>query len=99
MSKLTFVLVTGSNRGLGYSLVEFLLNKRANYFVIATARNPSKAIKLQTLIDRFPGRATIIPLDVSSEQSVKESVNQVSKITNKLHILINNAGITLYLHL
>lgn len=91
-SKYTFALVTGANRGVGIGLVRFLLTKRANYFVIATARNPSKATELQALINRFPGRGALIQLDVSSEQSVNESVNKVTQITNKLDILINNAG-------
>ena len=92
-SKLTFTLITGCNRGVGYALTEYLLTNRANYFVIATARNPDKATKLQSLINRFPGRAALLPLDVSSEQSILESVTKVSQITNKLDILINNAGI------
>eukprot|EP01084_Bolivina_argentea_P089812 161960_1 len=92
-SKLTFVLITGCSRGIGYGLTEYLLTKRAKYYVIATCRSPNKASELQSLVTKYPNRSHVLKLDVTSEESVKNTLQKVLQITNKLDILINNAGI------
>jgi len=97
-SPFQYVLVTGSNRGIGLGLVEYLLKQRGNYFVIATCRNPSNATQLRSLVTQYPTRSTIIALDVSSESSVAESVAAVSKLTPRLDLLINNAAIAATSH-
>ena len=90
---LQYALVTGSNRGIGLGLVECLLKQRSNYFVIASCREPSKAEQLRSLVSHYPSRSAVIALDVSSESSVEQSVAAVSKLTPRVHLLINNAGV------
>jgi NAD(P)-dependent dehydrogenase (short-subunit alcohol dehydrogenase family) len=83
------VLVTGANRGLG---LEFARQYAArNYRVIATARDPDKALELRALRERHP-LVTIEELDVTD-------LAQIDALAAKyrgqpIDILINNAGVT-----
>ena len=84
--------VTGTNRGIGLELVRNLL-KRDDMIVFATCRNPDQAHDLQQLMAENPGRIHIIQLDVTNADGIKRAVGQVRQHTDKLDILINNAGI------
>ena len=83
------VLITGANRGLG---LEFARQYAArNYRIIATARDPDKAVELQALKARYPA-LTIEQLDVTD-------LAQIDVLAGKyrgqpIDILINNAGVT-----
>ena len=75
------VLITGANRGIGFSFAKYY--KNAGYNVIATARTKSK--ELQDL------GVKQVELDVASDLSVSKLV---SKLENeKIDLLINNAGV------
>ena len=86
------VLITGANRGIGLALVKEFL-KQGNS-VIATARQPDKSDELNTLRKTFrnPG-FTVIPMDVTSTNSVNQAYTNIAPTISKLDILINNAGI------
>ena len=77
-------LVTGANRGIGFALVEKLLEKDAEK-VYATYRSAENRAALETLGDR------VVPLhlDFSDSSTTKALAESVSN----LDILINNAGI------
>ncbi|KHJ96975.1 oxidoreductase, short chain dehydrogenase/reductase family protein [Oesophagostomum dentatum] len=86
------VLITGANRGIGLGLVkEFLKNKDIQH-VIATAREPNNAKELNEITDK---RLTVLKLDVTSDESIKNLYPQVEKIVGDrgLTVLLNNAGI------
>jgi short-subunit dehydrogenase len=75
------VLITGASSGIGKSIGEYLQNK--GFVVYGTSRNPlnykDSIIKLLTL-------------DVSDENSIKNTVSEIIKKEGKLDVLINNAG-------
>ena len=75
------VLVTGASSGIGKAIGEYLQNK--GFIVYGTSRNPSK-YKDATL--------KLLTLDVSDENSIKETVSEIIKKEGKLDVLINNAG-------
>lgn len=81
------VLVTGANRGIGLALVEELL--LLGYTTIATARKPERAEALHALSETHRGRLRVLPLDVTSDDSVMEMASQV----RQLDVLINNAAV------
>merc|ERR1711933_43647 len=60
MGNLKNELLTGCSRGIGYGLVETLLNNNNNkYYIIASCRSPSKQNKLRGLISSYPNNAGI----------------------------------------
>ncbi|EHK20602.1 uncharacterized protein TRIVIDRAFT_192808 [Trichoderma virens Gv29-8] len=83
-------LVTGcSAGGVGPAFAEAFKNK--GYHVFATARTPSKVP--QSLHDA--PNVTVIALDVTSMESISSALEEVRKHTEKLDVLINNAGLGL----
>lgn len=82
------VLVTGSNRGIGFQLVSQYAE--AGWDVIATSRTPGDDADLQALADERPN-ITIEALDVTN-------VEQIAALSEKyrnasIDVLINNAGL------
>ncbi|TKR62977.1 hypothetical protein L596_026869 [Steinernema carpocapsae] len=89
------ILITGSNRGIGFGLVKRALRCKDVRHVFATCRNPKAADELQ-LLHQSDQRVQVIQLDGTNDRSIKASVNEVSKIVGNqgLNLLINNAGIS-----
>jgi len=85
------VLITGANRGLGLELTRQYLERGDQVF--AAARQPEGATELQALGQQFQGRLVVLPLDVTSAESLTAAYQQVAAATDHLDILINNAGI------
>jgi NAD(P)-dependent dehydrogenase (short-subunit alcohol dehydrogenase family) len=78
-------LVTGSNRGIGRSLVEALLDRGATR-VYASARNASA---LESVVALDPRRVRAVPLDITNPDAVRAAAAAASDVT----LLVNNAGV------
>jgi len=86
------VMITGSNRGIGFGLVSKYLKRGCK--VIATCRSPDKAKDLKKLLgDNDTAGSFIAQLDIDNEKSVIDAFKFVSTKVRDLDILINNAGI------
>jgi NAD(P)-dependent dehydrogenase (short-subunit alcohol dehydrogenase family) len=86
-----FACVTGADRGLGYELTLQLLKR--NYTVFA-GRFLRDWDQLDSAAPEYEGRLIPIDLDVSDDESVKLAASVIARHTNKLDLVINNAGIT-----
>lgn len=78
--------VTGASKGLGLALVKKLLAE--GYRVAATSRN------LASLTQAVGKTADFLPLevDLSSEQSVADSMNATHAAFGRIDVVVNNAG-------
>lgn len=83
------IVVTGADRGVGLALTAEWLKGGNRVF----AGQYAKSAGLLELQQQFGNHLTILPLDVSSEDSVKQAYDLVASQTNKLDVLINNAAI------
>ncbi len=86
-------VVTGANGGLGLVTARDLAAKGAH--VVMAVRNQQKAA---AAVDRI--RATVpdaslelVPLDLSSQASVKQAAQQILAARDELDLLVNNAGV------
>ncbi|XP_012816772.1 uncharacterized protein LOC779842 isoform X2 [Xenopus tropicalis] len=91
------VLVTGSNRGIGYEFVQqFLNSQNPPQKIFATCRDPGaqQSQELKNLSEKH-SNVVVIQLDTTNPASVNASVKEVEKHLNGqgLDLLINNAGI------
>lgn len=76
------ILITGASAGIGRRTAAMLAG--AGHRVFGTSRHP-----IQPTLDGF----TLLPLDVTSDESVTDCVSQVLAQAGRIDVLINNAGI------
>ncbi len=82
--------VTGANRGIGLALTRQLVRRGDR--VIATARQPDRCDALAELLDS--DRLHIVQLDLADPASLDAFPEKVARITDRLDLLINNAGVS-----
>lgn len=85
------VLITGANRGIGLEFTRQYLAQGA--YVIATCRQPEHANSLHDLQKDCGDALMILPLDLTSEESILNCALKVHELVPHLDILVNNAGI------
>ena len=86
------VFITGTNRGIGFALVEEYLSE-SDVYIFATCRQPEHAEALRQLQEVHPDRLSIVPLEVTDGQSIDSALKLVQAKTDSLDILVNNAGV------
>lgn len=84
------VLITGAARGLGLCLTEKFA--KMGWVVLATARNPETADKLNSLAKEFD-TIHIMKMDVADWESVRECAKKVQQRFCCVDVIINNAGV------
>ncbi len=83
------VLITGANRGLGFEFARQYATD--GWRVFSTCRNPTTAGELRRLAQDRRGRLTVVAMDVTDAESVKNSATQLKDIA--IDVLLNSAGI------
>lgn len=87
-------LVVGGNRGLGLSMAKALAEAGASICIAArSAKENEEAV--QKLKESYNVDCMSTTCDVTSEESVKETVRQTVERFGKIDILINSAGINI----
>jgi NAD(P)-dependent dehydrogenase (short-subunit alcohol dehydrogenase family) len=86
-------VVTGANGGLGLETARALAAHGAR--VLMAVRNQEKAAESVTAIrSSVPDAAlTLVPLDLASQQSVRQAAEQIVAESPAIDILVNNAGV------
>jgi len=74
------VLITGASSGLGRAAGERLAD--LGYTVFGTSRKPSDELS----------KVRMIPLDVTSDESVENAIRQIITTAGRIDVLVNNAG-------
>ncbi|KAJ5247984.1 hypothetical protein N7489_002672 [Penicillium chrysogenum] len=86
-------LVTGGGSGIGLMATQALAVNGAKVYI--TGRTKEKLDRVAELYSKdIPGQIIPISADVTSKQSIQKLVDEISAKESKLHILINNAGIS-----
>lgn len=86
-------VVTGANGGLGLVTARELAAKGAH--VVMAVRNQQKAAAaVQEILAIVPDASLeLVPLDLSSQASVKQAAEQILATQDALDLLVNNAGV------
>ena len=84
------IVITGADRGLGYALCEVFVEKGWRVFA---GQFMADWPQLGELKAKWGDMLHIISLDVSSDASVKAAGEYVASVTDKVDMLINNAGV------
>ena len=90
------VLISGCSRGIGYTLVDKLLEKKTKLRIIMTCRNDEKGQQLyKELCEKYPEdveRFFYQQLDITDETSIANLLEFIKKNFKKFDYLVNNAG-------
>jgi len=87
------ILVTGSNKGIGYEMVRQLA--KLGHQVILTARDEAKGSEAQKKLKGENLTVHFLVLDITNEASLQQAATKVKSEFGKLDVLINNAAISL----
>ena len=85
-------LVTGGSRGIGRAIALAMAEEGANVAILYAGNETAAAQTVQEA-EAVGVKALSYRCDVSSEQAVKETVDEVLKDFGRVDILVNNAGI------
>jgi NAD(P)-dependent dehydrogenase (short-subunit alcohol dehydrogenase family) len=89
---MSIALVTGCSTGIGFATAVALA--RVGHEVFAGMRNPTKSPELAELAAKEKLSVTVVPLDVDSDESVRNGVQQILAAGGSIDVLVNNAGIS-----
>ncbi|KAH7153605.1 short-chain dehydrogenase [Dactylonectria macrodidyma] len=88
------VLVTGcSPGGLGPEIARAMHATGADVFITARDIRNAEVVAEDILSDGKPGKVEILKLDLASLDAVREAARNFLKKSEKLNVLINNAGV------
>lgn len=85
-------LVTGASQGIGKAIALALAAAGAK--VACVARSVDKLAQTVEAIRAASGTAEVFACDVTNSESVNQVVDDIVAKWEKLHILVNNAGVT-----
>ena len=89
------VLITGANSGIGLAAATELA--RRGWHVFAAARSPERGQAAVSQIQKDSGSIAVelLELDLASFASVRRAAGELLERTERLDVLVNNAGLTL----
>jgi NADP-dependent 3-hydroxy acid dehydrogenase YdfG len=85
-------IVTGASSGIGRAIAEEL--GRAGAHVYLAGRTRSSMEETRERIEKEGGRASVVALDVRDVRAVQGLVDTAVRVTGRLDIFVNNAGLS-----
>ena len=89
-------LVTGANKGIGFEVVRQLARERFRVFL--GARNTKAGEAAAAKLNKEGGKedyadVSFLEIDISQRDSIARAAEEFSKHSDRLDVLVNNAGI------
>ena len=84
-------LVTGANRGIGLAIAREYAREGAHCLI--AGRNVAALQALAADIDKLGGKATVVPMDLEDDASIKSALDQIAKTVPRLDIFVANAAL------
>ncbi len=98
MEKRRFVdqtaVVTGGGQGIGRAVAAMLAREGAHVYI--AEQDEEAGTECEGWIRETGGTATFVPTDVSQPDEIRRLMDRIYQEREKLHILCNNAGISLF---
>lgn len=87
------VLITGANTGLGRVAAERLADQGARVLLACRSEARARPVLEAITARHGPTRAQLIALNLADLTSVRAAAAQISSTADRLHLLLNNAGV------
>nr|XP_019014762.1 uncharacterized protein I206_00848 [Kwoniella pini CBS 10737]OCF53543.1 hypothetical protein I206_00848 [Kwoniella pini CBS 10737] len=92
--KVKIVVITGANSGVGLEATKQLANASPEQLILAIRKIEQGEKFLKDLQKIYPNlKGKVISLDLSDIENIKKFVLNIKKESNRIDLLINNAGI------
>jgi NAD(P)-dependent dehydrogenase (short-subunit alcohol dehydrogenase family) len=88
-------MVTGANAGMGKEIALALAGMGATVVMVSRDRARGEAARAEVESKGKARQVELLLADLSSQQSIRHLVSEFGAAHNRLHVLVNNAGITL----
>jgi len=87
------IVVTGGSRGIGRGIATTLAEPGCTV-VVNYSSSPDAARETAAAVEAKGAAAHLCRFDVSDAEAVKEGFKEITKLHNRVDVLVNNAGIT-----
>jgi NAD(P)-dependent dehydrogenase (short-subunit alcohol dehydrogenase family) len=85
------VVVTGAGKGIGREIACEFAHEGAVVAICARTLNDVKTVEKE--IKEREGEALAVVCDIGAEKEVERFINEASRITGSINVLVNNAGV------
>jgi retinol dehydrogenase-14 len=89
------VMVTGANAGMGKEISLGLARKGATLTMVSRDRERGESAREDVQAKTGNQKVELLIADLSSQQSIRRLVSEFGSRHDRLHVLINNAGVSL----
>lgn len=86
-------VVTGANTGIGKEIARGLALARATVVMAVRDEQKGEAARAEVVADTCNERVEVMRVDTSSQASIRAFAAELSRRHEKLHVLVNNAGV------
>lgn len=90
-----WALITGASAGIGEEFARELASRQVNLILVAR-RKERLASMVKTLSEQYSIKVEMISMDLADIHAPKKLFDEVQKLNQPIHILINNAGVGVY---
>lgn len=87
------ILVTGSSRGIGRAIVEFLAENREYKLILNYNKSLEKAEEIKSNLQEKGIEIDIVKADVLKKEEVNTLIDFIIEKYGKIDVIVNNAGI------
>lgn len=87
------IVITGGNSGIGFEAAKLFAYLHANVFLCVRNLEKGEKAKQEILKDISYANITILKLDISEEESIKEFVKQIIDMKLDIDVFYHNAGV------
>lgn len=86
------VIITGCNKGIGRATLEDFAKYGANIFACVRSNTKNFKSLVSQLKKKYKVKIYIVQLDLSNNSSILKCANEINRITRKIDVVVNNAG-------
>jgi len=86
-------VVTGCNRGIGFSVLENFSKNGANIIACSRSENKDFNNNVSEISKKYGNKIDIVYFDLGIEEEIDKGFNKIKNLTENIDILVNNAGI------
>lgn len=86
-------IITGSNRGIGKSILKELASKGYNMWACARAKNDEFEKEIIELSEKYNVSIKPVYFDLKDDMQIKTAMKDIIKSSENIDLLVNNAGV------